>query len=250
MNKYKTVCLSDIHLGTRMSQADKLLEFIKTIETDNLLLVGDIIDGWAMSKSFYWPQAHNDVIQKLMRLARKGTKVTYLPGNHDEFLRNFGDHEFGNIKLVDQMIHIGIDGKKYLVIHGDQFDAVITNMKWLAHLGSWAYDFLIGVNVIVSWFRNKLKLPHWSLSAWAKYKVKQAVNFIGDYEENLTAFAHKRGADGIICGHIHHPNIRQIGDVEYMNCGDWVESCTALVEHHDGTWEIIYFGNNTICESV
>jgi UDP-2,3-diacylglucosamine pyrophosphatase LpxH len=245
MKQYKTVVISDVHLGTRMSQAEKLLEFIKIFECEKLYLVGDIIDGWAMTKSFYWPQAHNDVIQKLMRIARKNTHVVYLPGNHDEFLRSFGEHKFGNVQLIDTIIHTGVDGKRYIIMHGDQFDAVISNMKWLAHLGSWGYDILIYINVIVSWFRNKLNLPHWSLSAWAKYKVKQAVNFIGDYEENLSNYAHSRGANGIICGHIHHANIRQIGDITYMNSGDWVESCTALVENLDGTWEIIYYADNT-----
>lgn len=244
MNYYRSVFISDVHLGTKMSQPAALLEFIKTFECENFYLVGDIIDGWAMHKSFYWPQAHNDVIQKLMRLARKGTVVTYLPGNHDEFLRSFGDHEFGNIILVDTCIHIGINGKRYIVMHGDQFDVVVKNMKWLAHVGSWAYDALIAINVLVSRVRKMLNMPMWSLSAWAKYKVKQAVNFIGDYEENLTSYAHSKGVDGIICGHIHHANIRQIGDTTYMNSGDWVESCTALVETIDGEWKIIKWAEN------
>jgi len=239
MQHYRSVFISDVHLGTKMSQADQLLEFLKTFECDDLYLVGDIIDGWAMSKNFYWPQAHNDVIQKLMRRARKNTKVTYLPGNHDEFLRSFDDHDFGNIRLVDTVIHQGLDGKRYLVMHGDQFDAVIKNMKWLAHIGSWMYDLTISLNVIVNKVRHILKLPYWSLSAWAKYKVKQAVNFIGDYEENLSLYAASKNVHGIICGHIHHANIRAIADTTYMNCGDWVESCTALVEHTDGRWEII-----------
>jgi hypothetical protein len=239
MQHYRSVFISDVHLGTKMSQADQLLEFLKTFECDDLYLVGDIIDGWAMSKNFYWPQAHNDVIQKLMRRARKNTKVTYLPGNHDEFLRSFDDHDFGNIRLVDTVIHQGLDGKRYLVMHGDQFDAVIKNMKWLAHIGSWMYDLTISLNVIVNKVRHILKLPYWSLSAWAKYKVKQAVNFIGDYEENLSLYAASKNVQGIICGHIHHANIRAIADTTYMNCGDWVESCTALVEHTDGRWEII-----------
>jgi UDP-2,3-diacylglucosamine pyrophosphatase LpxH len=239
MQHYRSVFISDVHLGTKMSQAGQLLEFFKTFECDELYLVGDIIDGWAMSKNFYWPQAHNDVIQKLMRRARKNTKVTYLPGNHDEFLRSFDDHDFGNIRLVDTIIHQGLDGKRYLVMHGDQFDAVIKNMKWLAHIGSWMYDFTISLNVVVNKVRNKFRLPYWSLSAWAKYKVKQAVNFIGDYEENLSLYAASKNVQGIICGHIHHANIRAIADITYMNCGDWVESCTALVEHTDGRWELI-----------
>lgn len=245
MNYYRSVFISDVHLGTKMSQPQALLEFIKTFECERLYLVGDIIDGWAMSKSFYWPQEHNDVIQKFMRMARKGTLVTYLPGNHDEFLRSFGEHQFGNIVLTDTITHTGLDGKKYLIMHGDQFDVVMKNMKWLAHIGSWAYDILIAVNVVVAKVRDILHLPHWSLSAWAKYKVKQAVNFIGDFEENLAKFARVRGANGIICGHIHNLNIRQIGDVKYMNCGDFCESCSAIVENYDGSWEALILDGKT-----
>jgi len=243
MNYYRSVFISDVHLGTRMSQANDLLEFIKTFECERLYLVGDIIDGWAMAKSFYWPQHHNDVIQKLMRLARKGVQVYYLPGNHDEFLRTFGEYSFGNICLVDNITHASLNGKKYIVMHGDQFDVVIKNMKWLSHIGSWAYDLTIALNVVIARIRNLFKLPYWSLSAWAKYKVKKAVNFIGDFEDNLASFARTRGANGIICGHIHHANIREIGDIKYMNCGDWVESCTALVEDYNGHWFIIKYKN-------
>ena len=239
MIEYRSVWISDVHLGTKMSNAAALLEFFKTFETDNLFLVGDIIDGWAMSKHFLWPQTHNDVIQKILRQARKGTTVTYLPGNHDEFLRSFGDHDFGNIQLVDTCVYRGANGLRYKVMHGDQFDVVIKHAKWLAHLGSWAYDALIALNVAVSATRRCIGLRPWSLSAWAKYKVKQAVNFIGDYEENLSGYARTHGCDGIICGHIHHANIRHVDGIAYMNCGDWVESCTALVEHEDGRWEII-----------
>ena len=241
MNHYKSVFISDVHLGTRMSQADKLLDFMKTFECDNLYLVGDIVDGWALNSGFYWPQEHNDVIQKILRRARKGTRVVYLPGNHDEFLRSFGDHEFGNIILTDTIIHTGIDGKKYIVMHGDQFDVVINKMKWLSHFGSWAYDMLIYINVVVVKIRNLLNLPHWSLSAWAKYKVKKAINFIGDYEENLSNYAISKGVQGIICGHIHHPNLRDISGIKYVNCGDWVETCSAVIEHQNGTMEIIYW---------
>lgn len=244
MTRYRSVFVSDIHLGTRMSQAELFLEWFKHIECQHLYLVGDIIDGWAMSHRFFWPQSHNDVIQKIMRQARKGTHVTYLPGNHDEFLRGFGEHEFGKIRLIDSCDHIGHDGLRYKVMHGDQFDVVIKNAKWLAHLGTWAYDAMIRVNVLVSMVRRMFKMKPWSLSAWAKYKVKQAVNFIGDYEENLAGYAATHGCDGIICGHIHHANIRDINGLAYMNCGDWVESCTALVEHLDGRWEIVRWNHS------
>ena len=242
---YKSVFISDIHLGARMSQAESLLEFLKTFECENLFLVGDIIDGWALSKNFYWPQQHNDVIQKLLRRSRKGENIIYLPGNHDEFLRSFGEHDFGNIKLVDHFVYTGLNDKKYLIIHGDQFDAVIKKMKWLAHLGTWAYDAMIRINVMVSYIRKFLNLPYWSLSAWAKYKVKKAVNFIGDFETNLTDYAKSKDADGIICGHIHHANMRDINGMHYINCGDWVESLTAIVEHTDGTWELIKWNKNS-----
>ena len=239
MKKYRSIFISDIHLGTKMSQADKVLEFLKTTESDNLFLVGDIIDGWAMNKSFYWPQEHNDVIQKILRKARKGTNVVYIPGNHDEFLRSFCDSKFGNISLEYMHVYKALDGKNIIISHGDQFDAVITNAKWLAHIGSWAYDVAMVFNVFINFIRRIFYLPTWSLSAWAKYKVKEAVNFISDYEENLSNWAVSMKATAIVCGHIHHANIREIGGLHYMNCGDWVESCTALVEHLDGTWEIV-----------
>jgi hypothetical protein len=222
-----------------MSRADLLLDFLKTFESESIYLVGDIVDGWALNSNFYWPQEHNDVIQKLLRRARKGTKVVYIPGNHDEFLRSFGDHEFGNIILTDTYTHTAVDGRKFIVMHGDQFDVVINKMKWLAHFGSWAYDVLIYINIAVVKIRNLFNLPHWSLSAWAKYKVKKAVNFIGDYEENLASYAMSKGAQGIICGHIHHPNLRDVDGITYVNCGDWVETCSAIVEHMDGTMEIV-----------
>ena len=239
--KYKAVFISDVHLGTRMSRPDLLLEFMRTFECEDLYLVGDIIDGWAMTRSFFWPQDHNDVIQKILRRARKNTHVTFIPGNHDEFLRSFCDNQFGNVSLLKSDIYVSVEGKRYIVMHGDEFDSVITNAKWLSHLGSWGYDVTIVFNIWLSKIRDMLGLPYWSLSAYLKYKVKKAVNFISGYEENLSSYAKTKAADGIICGHIHHPNIRKIGEIKYMNCGDWVESCTALVEHMDGTWEIIHY---------
>jgi UDP-2,3-diacylglucosamine pyrophosphatase LpxH len=238
---YKTVFISDVHLGTKMSQARNLLKFLKTFECEKLYLVGDIVDGWAMSSTKYCPQEHNDVVQKLLRKARKGMEVIYIPGNHDEFLRPYCDSEFGHILLVKESVHVGVDGKLYLVTHGDQFDVVMQNVKWLSHLGSWAYDVSIYVNIFVNKVRSKFNLPFWSLSAYLKYKVKEAVNFIGDYEANLSEYAKSKGLDGIICGHIHHSNIKDINGIRYLNCGDWVESCTAIVENHDGTFEIIYW---------
>lgn len=239
VKEYRSVFLSDIHLGTRSCQAEALLDFLKSFESENLYLVGDIIDCWAMQKNIYWPQTHNDVIQKILRKGRKGTKITYLPGNHDEIIRKFGDQYLGAITIVDRTVYTDLNDRNIVVMHGDQFDIVIKNAKWLAHLGSWAYDFTISLNVFVNRIRSWFGLDYWSLSQWAKYKVKEAVNFIGDYEVNLSGYARTHNAQGIICGHIHHANIRDINSISYMNCGDWVESCTALVENLNGTWEII-----------
>ena len=239
MNSYRSVFISDIHLGTNMSQADKLLDFMKTFECEKIYLVGDIIDCWAMSRKKMWKQFHSDLIQKLLRRARKGTEIVYIPGNHDDIMREYCDAEFGHIILVSDCIHVGTDGKLYLVTHGDQFDIVMQNAKWLAHFGSWAYDISIYLGRWVNKIRSIFKLPYWSLSSYLKYTVKESVNFIGDYEETLSNYVKGKKLDGIICGHIHHANIRDIGGIRYMNCGDWVESCTALVENYDGTFEII-----------
>jgi UDP-2,3-diacylglucosamine pyrophosphatase LpxH len=243
--KYRAIFLSDIHLGTRMCQADKLLDFLRDNESDKLYLVGDIIDCWAMSKGIYWPQLHNDVVQKILRKARKGTDVVYISGNHDEILRNFDDQFFGNIEIREKTIYIDAKNRPVLVIHGDQFDVVMKNAAWLADFGSIAYDLSIYLNVVVNRLRRIFKLPYWSLSQWAKYKVKTAVNFMGSYEEKLSGYAKAEECVSIICGHIHHANMRKIKDIDYMNCGDWCESCTALVEHYDGTWEIIRYADNT-----
>ena len=239
MNSYRSVFLSDIHLGTKMSQADQLLEFMKTFDCEKIYLVGDIVDCWAMSKKTIWSQYHNDVIQKLLRRARKGTEIVYIPGNHDEVMRDYCDNEFGHIIMVREAIHVGVDSRLYLVTHGDQFDVVIQNAKWMAHLGSWAYDVSIDIGRWVSRVRSFFNMAQWSLSSYLKHTVKESVNFIGDYETTLANYVRSKKLDGIICGHIHHANIRDIDGITYMNCGDWVESCTALVEHYDGRFEII-----------
>ncbi len=238
-HQYRTLFISDVHLGTRGCQADLLLDFLKHNESEELFLVGDIIDGWRLKQSWHWPQAHNDVVQKLLRKVRKGARVVFVPGNHDEFARDFLGLEFGGVEVIDHAVHETADGRKMLVIHGDQFDIVVSHARWLAHLGDWAYDFAILIN---SWFnraRRKLGLPYWSFSQWAKLKVKKAVNFIGDFERALAAEARKRGADGVICGHIHHATIRDIDGMTYVNTGDFVESCTAIAEHFDGRLELI-----------
>ncbi|MFM9975951.1 MAG: UDP-2,3-diacylglucosamine diphosphatase [Beijerinckiaceae bacterium] len=239
MPQFRALFISDVHLGTKGCQAEQLITFIRYADADTIYLVGDIIDGWRLKRSWYWPQSHNDVVQKLLRKVRKGTRIVYIPGNHDEFLRDFLDNQFGGIEIVNQLIHEGKDGKRYLVIHGDQFDAVVMHAKWLAFVGDWAYEFALFLNTRINFFRRKLGLTYWSFSAWAKHSVKRAVNFIGAFENVLSNEARRHGADGVICGHIHHATIRDMENIRYMNCGDWVESCTALVETQDGEFRII-----------
>jgi UDP-2,3-diacylglucosamine pyrophosphatase LpxH len=239
----RALFLSDLHLGTRGCQAEKLLEFLRLYDADLIYLVGDIFDGWQLKSGWYWPQAHNDVVQKVLRKARKGARVVYIPGNHDEFLRDFYGTHFGGIEVVENIVHVAADGRRYLVIHGDLFDVVIRHARWLALLGNKAYDAAIMLNTKFNALRRLLGLPYWSLSQWVKLKVKNAVNFIGEYERTLTAEANRHRVDGVICGHIHHAVIREQSGLTYVNCGDWVESCTAVVEHFDGRFEIIDWVN-------
>jgi UDP-2,3-diacylglucosamine pyrophosphatase LpxH len=237
--RFRTLFISDVHLGARGSQADQLLDFLRHHDADTIYLVGDIIDGWALKSGWYWPQSHNDLVQKILRKARKGVRVIYVPGNHDEFLRSYYGTHAGGVEVVEQVIHEGADGRRYLVIHGDIFDLVVQNARWLAHLGDKAYDFAIRMNRWVNAGRRLFGFPYWSLSQWAKLKVKNAVNYIGAFEETLAGEARRHGADGVICGHIHYATIRDQEGIRYMNCGDWVESCTAIAEHDDGRFEIL-----------
>jgi len=237
--KYRAIFISDVHLGTKYSNAEKLLRFLKETEADRYYLVGDIIDGWMMRKKVYWPQAHNNVVQFFLKQSKKSIEVIFVTGNHDEFLREYAGTTMGNIKLVNEAIHNGENGKRYLVIHGDQFDLITTNAKWLALIGGWLYDRMIDVNRYLQYAYHAFGINGFSLSAWAKSNVKEAVNFIGDYENVISDAAAKRCVDGVICGHIHHANITTINGVEYINCGDWVESCTAIVERYDGKFEVI-----------
>lgn len=241
--KYRTLFVSDLHLGLGACQADLFLDFFKTVEADKIYLVGDIIDFWRIRRRPQWYQSHNDVIQKLLRRVRKGTEMIYVPGNHDEIMRAYCKMEIGGIKLRRNDIHETADGRKVLVIHGDEFDIVVKHAKWLALLGDWAYNFALWANTHFNWVRRKAGLEYWSLSAYLKQRVKKAVNFIGEFENALVTEAENREVDGVICGHIHQVAMKQIGDVLYLNTGDWVESCTAIGETMDGKFEVIRWVN-------
>ncbi len=236
---YRSVWISDVHLGTPGCQASALLSFLKHFDSEHLFLVGDIIDGWQLRRSWYWPQSHNDVVQKLLRKARKGTRVMFIPGNHDEFARRYLGHDFGGIEVAEDWVHETADGRRLWIIHGDLFDGVIQCAKWLAHVGDSLYEFTLKLNRHLNSLRARLGLPYWSLSKYLKFKVKRAVNFIGDFEVAVAREARRRGAHGVVCGHIHHAEVRDIDGITYANDGDWVESLTALVEHVDGRLEII-----------
>ena len=236
---YRTIWISDVHLGTRGCKAELLLDFLRYTEAETMYLVGDIIDCWRLKKSWYWPQTHNDVIQKVLRKVRKGTRVVYVPGNHDEWLRDFIDLQFGGVEIVEDAIHVTADGRRMLVLHGDVFDAVVMNARWLALLGDGAYTVALWLNRHFNTVRRRLGYPYWSMSAYLKRRVKNAMQYIGSFADAVADEAHRRGVEGIVCGHIHHAEIRRIGEILYCNSGDWVESCTALVEHFDGRLELI-----------
>jgi UDP-2,3-diacylglucosamine pyrophosphatase LpxH len=247
--KFRSIWISDIHLGTRGCQAEQLTDFLDSVSCENLYLVGDIIDGWVMSSgTIYWPQEHTNVIRKFLSKAKNGTNVYYISGNHDDFLRsysaNLSEVVLGNVLIRDEFIHISPSGKRFLVIHGDQYDVVTRYSRWIAQLGDIGYRFLLWSNTVLNRVRRRWGYGYWSLSKFIKHRVKQAVNFIGDYEQAVIRECKDRDIDGVICGHIHHAEIKTIDDVIYMNDGDWVESCTALVEHFDGSFEIIDWSGN------
>lgn len=239
--RYRTIFLSDIHLGTRGCKAEFLLDFLRLNDAETIYLVGDIFDGWRLRKSWYWPQAHNDVVQKLLRKARKGTRLIYVPGNHDEVLRGYTGHHFGGVEVVPEAIHETADGRRMLVLHGDAFDGVVRYARWLALLGDSAYNLALVLNHWFNLARRRLGFGYWSMSAWLKGRVKNAVHFIDQYEQAVAEEARRRGVDGVVCGHIHKAEQRTIQGILYINDGDWVESCTALVEHFDGRFEILHW---------
>ena len=243
--KYKTICISDIHLGTKDAKADILNNFLKHHSCENLFLVGDIVDGWKIQQNKWrWKQSHSNVVRRILGMGKHGTRVTYVTGNHDEFLRPFVTHAFemGDIRIVNQAEYRSIDGLLFLITHGDMFDGITRLGKWIGFLGDSAYDFILWINTRFNYIRHKLGFGYWSLSKYLKHKVKKAIGFIYGFETTVTDYAAKRGFDGVICGHIHTPEIKTMPNgMIYMNDGDWVESCSALVEHYDGRWEIIYW---------
>lgn len=244
--KVRSLFISDLHLGTKGSQAEALLQLLKIYEPETLYLVGDIVDGWRLKSVWHWPQPHNDVVQKLLRKVRKGCRLIYIPGNHDEFMRDYVGSNFGGIEIVEEAIHEGADGRRALVLHGDKFDVVVRHMRWLALLGDTAYDVALYLNRHVSRVRRAMGLPYWSFSAWSKSRVKSAVNFIGAFREAVVNEARRHHIDTVICGHIHQATIEMMDGVRYMNCGDWVESCTAIIETFDGRYILIHgHGNNS-----
>ncbi len=239
-NRYRTIWISDLHIGSTQCQADVLLDFLKHNDSEVLYLVGDIIDFWALSKKVYWPRDHNTIIQKVLRKARHGTQVIYVPGNHDENIRDYDNYVFGDIVVKTSDIHTTADGKRLLVVHGDEYDTIAKYHKWIAKLGSKGYDLLLEINRLLGIVRRFMGIQsHFSLAAFVKYKVKNAVQFISDYEEGIVSTLNDQGLDGVICGHIHHAEIKDIGGFLYINTGDFVESCSAIVEHYDGRLELI-----------
>ncbi|MEA2947833.1 MAG: hypothetical protein QOI40_3163, partial [Alphaproteobacteria bacterium] len=235
----RALFISDVHLGSRACKAVELLDFLRHHDADTIYLVGDIVDGWQLRSGWHWPQAHNDVIQKLLRKARKGSRLIYVPGNHDEFLRDYFGTHFGGVVVAEQATHVAADGRRYVVTHGDQFDRTIKRARRFAGLGDQAQVLLQAVSATVDAARRSLRLPSWSLSRWAKHKVKDALNYVQGFEEALAAEATRRQAQGVICGHVHQASIRDFPAARYINCGDWVESCSAAVEHFDGRLEIV-----------
>lgn len=244
--KVRSIFLSDIHLGTRGCQAESLLTFLREYEAEHLFLLGDIIDFWAMNRAIHWTPAQNTIVQKVLRRARHGEKVVLVPGNHDEALREFVGTSFGDIEVAAEYVHETADGKRLLLIHGDEFDQVTRHHRWVAILGDIAYDALVRINAWISWVRRTLRISgYWSLAGFAKRRVKSAVSYIFDFEDAVIHTVRERGLDGIVCGHIHSATIRTVEGISYINCGDWVDSCTAIVEHADGHLELIEWRSQT-----
>jgi UDP-2,3-diacylglucosamine pyrophosphatase LpxH len=247
--KHRTVWISDVHLGTRGCNAPMLVDFLRSVECETLYLVGDIVDGWRLRKGWYWPDAHNEVVRRVLKMAHRGTRVVFIAGNHDEMLRDYAGMSFGGVEIALEAVHETADGRRLLITHGDSFDGVVLYAKWLAFLGDKAYSLLLRSNIWINAVRRRLKLPYWSLSGYMKKRVKNAVAFVSSYEEAVAHEAIHRGLDGIVCGHIHCAEIREIGGITYYNDGDWVESCTALAEDFAGAITIIDWARETATEA-
>lgn len=240
MPRVRSLFLSDIHLGTRGCQAARLLDFLREHPADHVYLIGDIVDFWSMSRTIHWSSEQNTVVQKLLRRARHGEQVVLVPGNHDEALREYAGTVFGEVRVEQEVVHTTADGRRFLLVHGDEFDQVTRYHRWVAVLGDVAYNLLVRINGWLSWLRRRLGIAgYWSLAGYAKRRVKTALQFIFDFEESVIRHAQSRGLDGVICGHIHWAAMKQVDGLTYVNCGDWVDSCTAIVEHHDGQLELV-----------
>ncbi|MGD9841434.1 MAG: UDP-2,3-diacylglucosamine diphosphatase [Steroidobacteraceae bacterium] len=241
--KFRSVFISDVHLGYRGARIEYLHSFLKQIDTEYLYLVGDIIDLWSMKKTFYWPQEHNNLLRLILSKAKRGTKIIYIPGNHDEMFRDFVDYRFGKLQVKRNATHITADGRKILVMHGDEFDGVIKCARWLSLLGHHGYELILGLNRRVNWLRRKLDLPYWSLAAYLKHKTSAAVTHINKFEQAVVRAGKQRGMDGVLCGHIHRAKIEHIDGIQYMNCGDWVESCTTITEDFYGHLSLLHWSD-------
>ena len=241
--RYRTIWISDVHLGTRGCNDRLLIDFLDHVDSDKLYLVGDIIDGWRLKKRFYWPERHNAIVRRVMKRAKRGTEGVYIPGNHDQMSRQFAGTSFGGVQIRRKAVPLTADGRRLLVLHGDEFDAITMSHRWLAHLGDAAYEAMMALNRWLNSVRRLFNLPYWSLSKYAKQKVKNAVSFISKFEEVVAHEAAHRNIDGVVAGHIHKAEMRAIHGVQYYNDGDWVEGCTALVEHYDGTMEILHWAD-------
>ena len=246
-NHFKTIVISDLHLGTNGSKAKELVRFLKMHSCEKLILNGDIIDGWQLKKYGVWKKKHTKFIRQVMKMIdNDDTQVIYTRGNHDDFLDNFLPLKIGkNFSIVLEHIHYS-NGKRYLVTHGDVFDSITTNMKWLSKLGDIGYTFLLWLNKVYNNYRTRKGLPYYSLSQKIKSKAKSVVNFISDFEQELVNYATDKKCEGVICGHIHQPAIKMYGNIEYLNSGDWVESLSALVEDFDGEWSLVYYNETKL----
>lgn len=240
--RYRAVWLSDIHLGTRACRVDRLVAFLQSVSCDYLYLVGDIIDLWSLKRRWYWPRSHSEVIRRLLKRDVKGTKIVFVPGNHDELFREYNGLHFGGVEVANVAYHTTADGRRVMMVHGDMFDHIVRNYTLITHLGDWAYDVLLAINIWLNAARRRLGFGYWSLAGYVKRKVKKVISFVSGYEQSLVRYAKQHKADVIISGHIHRPDLREIEGVLYANCGDWVESCSALVEHLDGRIELLNFG--------